>query len=451
MDIVSAPPLNGVTDISAALESMRFLLLGGTAPAVPGVNLHADIGSPCAAIILRDHVEPAEFTDALARAPDPAVPVADFFGNHPLRHDFAASKLNDETIAELKKCVGPISRRLEEIPFRSNAEDRSGLTMLRLAYSRNAPAKALLTPRYPLTVQYPLVGTAAGTRRQLESLADMDLLRRRHFARTHACGKCGSARLHVFEACPGCGGGDLIEETLVHHYRCGCQEPESRFRSGELLVCPKCRRELRHVGVDYGKPGKIDLCRTCGAVASEPLAHFMCMDCSTVTPAESAATTDWYDYDITDEGLSSLRQGRLPRFEMAPLLEQSTHAYSPREFRLLAAQEMRVARRLKRPFSVARISFPSIEAVRAELGPAAIDSALRLAVDKIVETMRAGDFVGTGRAMSVVIGFPGTASADLGPVEERIRRTIREAVVVPLEVTIAFAEGDAISEMFAEG
>jgi hypothetical protein len=35
-------------------------------------------------------------TDVLAKAPDPAVPIADFYGNHPLRRDFVDSYFKSE-------------------------------------------------------------------------------------------------------------------------------------------------------------------------------------------------------------------------------------------------------------------------------------------------------------------------------------------------------------------
>jgi GGDEF domain-containing protein len=450
MGTSSAQPFVRITDGSPAPEE-RFFVLGGEPPPIAGTNLHARIGSPCAGIILLNHIEPAELAAVLGQAPDPAVPIADFEHNSPLRHDFVGSSLNVETIAELKHRFAPVWRRLAELPFRAKREDREELTMLRLAYSRDAPIEAVFTPGSSLIVEYPLLGTAAGTRRHLELLADLDLLHRRHFTRTHACSKCGSARLHVYEACPGCSGADLLEETLVHHYRCGCQEPESHFAQGQLLICPKCRRVLHHLGVDYNKPGKIVVCRACGAVNSDPIIHFVCLDCATVTAAEGAASTDWYHYDLTDEGMCALRDGRLPRFEIAGLLERGTHAYSPHEFRLLAAEEMRVARQYQRPFAVARVSFPNIDAVRRALGPAATDVAVRHAVDAIVEAVRVSDFVGVGDATSVVIGFPETAATDIGPIEDRIRRTIHAAVVVPLELTVDVAEGDAIEDMLAEG
>jgi uncharacterized protein YbaR (Trm112 family) len=149
----------------------------------------------------------------------------------------------------------------------------------------------------------------------------------------------------------------------------------------DLLVCPKCRRELRHLGVDYGKPGNIVVCRTCGAVNSEPHVHFICMDCSAVTPAEDSVPMDWYHYDLTANGLSTLREGRLPQFGFNPKLERVPRTYSAREFGLLAMQETRTARQFRRPLSVLRVSFPNIDAVRRDLGLAATDAAIRHVVD----------------------------------------------------------------------
>jgi hypothetical protein len=432
----------------------RFISLGGPAPDISGLNLlnlEGVIGLQCDAIILLKHIDPPELDGVLQQAPDPAVPIVDFFGNHPIRRDFIGSQLNDETAMQMQQRLAPVWARLAEVPFQSNQKDRPGLTLLRLVYSRDTPANATFDPGYALTVNYPLVGAGGGTRDQLESLANQDLLRRRHFTRTHTCGKCGSARLHVFEACPGCGGADLAEAALIHHYRCGCQEAESGFIQGDLLVCPKCRRELRHLGVDYGKPGNIVVCRTCGAANSEPHVHFVCMDCSAVTPAEEAVPLDWYHYDLTTNGISTLREGRLPQFGFNPQLERVPRTYSAHEFGLLAMQVMRTARQFQRPFSVARVSFSNIDAVRRDLGLAATDAAVRQAAESIAETVRAGDFVGIGSATSVVIGFPGAASEDVGPIEDRIRRTIQQRIAAPLELTVDVAEGDAIDEMLQQG
>lgn len=434
MQTASAQIRGRVTPLSPAPAVRQFIVLGGPAPDISGLNLlnlEGAIGADCDGIILLKHIDPLELTNALAEAPDPAVPVADFFGNHPVRRDVIGSLLNDESAKEMQQRFAPIWRRLNELPYRAAPQDRTAMTILRLLYSRDAPAKASFYPDYPLTVQYQLVGTGAGIRQHLEALANLELLQRRHFVRTHACDKCGSARLQIYEACPACGSGDLVEEVLVHHYRCGCQEAESHFIQGDLLICPKCRRELRHLGVDYGKPGKIVTCRACGAANSEPRVDFVCMDCYEVKPIVTSATTDWYHYDLAESGLECLRNGQLPRSEFTALPEKTPRAFSPREFQLLATQELRVARQYRHAFSIARISFPNLEAIRRELGLVAADAAFQRAVDAIVRTVRASDFVGISGRTSVIVGFPGTMAADIGPIEDRIRRSIHDTIDPP--------------------
>jgi Thaumarchaeal output domain 1 len=155
---------------------------------------------------------------------------------------------------------------LAELSFGAAHEDRAELTLFRIAYSRDAPIEASFATDSILLVDYRLLWRISAARQRLEALADLDLLRRNFFTRTHACGRCQSARLHAYEACPACGGGNLVDQPIVHHYRCGWQAPQSRFAGSRLLVCPKCRRELRHFGVDYGKPGIVVVCRGCGAV-----------------------------------------------------------------------------------------------------------------------------------------------------------------------------------------
>jgi hypothetical protein len=449
MRTTDVPALIHLPDSRGGPE-VPFLTLGGECSIVPGVNLRGNIGSPCAGIILLAHIEPAELSVALDEAPDPSIPIADFGSNNMLRRDFVGSSFNTASVHEIEQRFAPIWRRLAEFPFNAERESRSELTTLRLAYSRDTEIKAVFSSDSHRLVEYPLLGTVAGAQGQLEMLAGLDLLRRRHFTRAHACKKCDSARLHVYEACPGCGGADLKEETLVHHYRCGCQEIESHFTQGQLLVCPKCQRALHHFGVDYGKPGKAVVCATCGAANSEPFVHFVCLDCSSVTPANDATAIDWYHYDLTDDGIRALRQGRLPQFDIAPLLESRTHAYSPREFRLLAMQELKVAARFKRPFTVARFSVLNLETLLRERGPIATDAGFRRVVDAVVAALRTCDFVGVGTKLSAVIGFPETSAKEFDVIANRIRRTIDANVISHVELSVDVAEGDAIIEMLGK-
>lgn len=299
----------------------RFLVLGGERLELPDARLGGQIGTAVAGIILAGKVDPAELDAALEAAPDPAVPIADFGSNDMLRRDLSGASLDPASLRVIEQSFAPIWRRLAEFPFRAERDERAQLAALRLAYSRDKAIEAHFAPNSHSLVEYPLLGPVTGARQLLEGLAALDLLNRRHFTRTHLCPKCDSARLHVYEACPACGGAELQEEELVHHYRCGCQEIQARFLQGEHLICPKCRRELRHLGVDYGKPGKAVMCAACGAMNSEPFMRFACLDCAAVSAPEENPSLDWYHYDLTEDGISALRHGRLPQFDIVPFLE----------------------------------------------------------------------------------------------------------------------------------
>ena len=432
-------------------EGARFLALGRKPPAFAGDNLQANAGPSCAGIVLLGPVDPAELADVLKAAADPAIPIADFGGNETSRRDFVGTRFDRGSLNEIGTSFSTIWRRLAEIPFSAEHRSREELTILRLAWSRDTAINAAFSPQSRHIVEYPLLGSAAPTtQRRLEMLAGLDLLHRRHFTRTHSCDKCESARLHVYEACPACGSANLREETIVHHYRCGCQEIESHFSQGDLLICPKCHRTLHHIGVDYGKPGKAVLCAGCGATNSDPFVRFACLDCSSVQNADDAKAIDWFNYDLTEEGIRALRQGRLPQFDITPLLEGRTHTYSPREFRLLAMHEIKVAERLKRPFSVARFTVLNLDELIRERGAIAVDDGFRRIADAVASELRSSDFVGVGTNLSGVIGFPATSPNDIDTIVKRIRRAIDANSKASLELGFEVAEGDAIIEMLAK-
>ena len=428
--------------------STRYLVLGSNPPRVPGMSFHTTLGSPCAGIVMLGRVTPAEFADALEEAPDPAVPIADFADNPGLRSDFVGGRFDASAIATFREFSAPIWRRLTELPFSVAREDRAELTLLRIAYSRDAAIEASFAPDSSLLVDYRLLGRGSATRQRLEAMADLDLVRRRFFTRTHACGRCGSARLHAYEGCPACGGGDLVDEPVVHHYRCGWQGPESRFADGRLLVCPKCRRELRHFGLDYGKPGIIVVCGSCRTTHDEPVANFACLDCTGVTSTADSTPTNWHHYDLTEEGLRALRDGRLPRLNIAPVLERYGRAFSPHDFRLLAAEALRVTRRYGRPFALARLSVANIGSLRREFGPVAVDAAFRLAIEVSVGLLRESDFVTPNGPASMFIGFPETAVGDAAKVLDRVKKQIAAVVTAPLEIVVTTAEGELASALF---
>jgi hypothetical protein len=434
-------PARAASQVEA--EPLPFLALGDAPPLVPGMDCHASASAPCAGIVLVGAVAPAALADALDAAPDPAVPIVDLGGNRALRSDYIGDPSDAALAADLHERLAPILNRLHDMPFRAAREDRAELTILRLAYSRNTAIEATFDPTSRSLVEYPLLGRTSMHRVRLEGLATLELLRRQHFTRTHLCVRCDSARLHAFEACPGCGSADLFEASIVHHYRCGWQEPEPLFVQDHALVCPKCRRELRHYGVDYDKPGTVMVCRGCNQANSEPAVCFACLDCIHVMPAREARTLDWYHYELTEEGLQALRESRIPRFNFGAHLSGHPRAFVLRDFRLLARECVRVARRYKRPFAIGTLSFSNASTLRHHHGPTKADQGFRRALDAIVEALREADFIGAEGGQTVFIGFPETTEKDAHRILDRLSARIKEVTGLPIALAVAVAGEDA--------
>jgi hypothetical protein len=114
----------------------------------------------------------------------------------------------------------------------------------------------------------------------------------------------------VREECTECGSSNLIDEPLLHHFKCAFQGPESQFRHDNDLICPKCRRELLHFGFDYDRPGTMIVCQACGHAASEPVVGFVCLDCGAHAGSENCPTRDVYAYRLTEQGTGFAEYGR---------------------------------------------------------------------------------------------------------------------------------------------
>ena len=251
----------------------------------------------------------------------------------------------------------------------------------------------------------------------------------------------------AFEACRACGGADLADEAIIHHYRCGCQQGESGFVHGTALVCPKCRRDLRHIGVDYGKPGLIVRCRDCGAGSAEPEPRFACLDCTAVTGGQQAASVDWFHYDLTDAGVLALRTGRLPhvvrqRRDRTARLSHARCAISS----FWPAAALRSARKFARPFTLARLNPTNLAALRSQHGAAPLDDMVQQAAAVIAQVLSDSEFV-TADDGTVLIGFPETAASDASSLVTVACAAVAARSVMKIEFDIMLRESDAAAEL----
>jgi hypothetical protein len=239
-----------------------------------------------------------------------------------------------------------------------------------------------LTPRrYPVipdAIAFPGFPSADWTVPLAENLVRRGLLTKTFFDRKHECDSCGSRRLTVREECPSCRSANLSQTALIHHYHCATLRPESEFRKGNALVCPKCSQHLRNYGKDYDKPGNAQVCGSCFAVTSEPEVGFICLDCDARTTGEATRTVDLFSYSITDDAAAMLT---IPRKAIA----------APVGIPASLVEELERAQTTGNvPMAVAEIRYGARNSIVEAKGSAAFEKLRQLFVENMINYLSDG-------------------------------------------------------------
>lgn len=130
------------------------------------------------------------------------------------------------------------------------------------------------------------------------------LLSRSYVDTSHLCKSCSSGFLNYREICPKCNGHDLKARDLIHHFRCAYVGIEKDYILKDKHVCPKCSSELKNLGVDYDKPGKIFICKDkkCNHEFQDAPIGVHCVDCKTEQFPEELIVKKIYSYELTTLG-----------------------------------------------------------------------------------------------------------------------------------------------------
>ena len=160
--------------------------------------------------------------------------------------------------------------------------------------------------------------------------------------KAHLCSSCGSAHHNIRETCLHCNSIDLKLENLIHHFKCAYIGPETDFTSGDSddLICPKCDRSIRHIGVDYDKPSHIYHCNSCAKHFQDPHFTSMCLDCSDEKDIHHLLEHEVRTFDITTKGEHLVIKGlRIDPKEENPNAIGTVGVYAYNVFKHLLRQE----------------------------------------------------------------------------------------------------------------
>lgn len=198
--------------------------------------------------------------------------------------------------------------------FAPAGEDRP-MAMLQYALSRRVEFEPVLDPDASMAYRFPLVESILDVPSEeamdiLNDLAEHGLMNRHVIDRLFLCPDCGGYRVPVKELCPECLSPNVALQDSIHHFQCGYVGPEREFIGSGRPICPKCNDQLRHIGVEYNRPGRILACQECGNWASEPELRAWCVDCNAYHQPEDLRTIRVHRYGLSRTAVDVARSGR---------------------------------------------------------------------------------------------------------------------------------------------
>lgn len=145
----------------------------------------------------------------------------------------------------------------------------------------------------------------------LKRMVEVGILKANPSRSVVACPSCGSLTASLRLQCPECGDGQLKKGESLEHLTCGNVDFESKFKRGEdALVCPKCEKKLKMIGVDYRRIKSWYKCSH-NHFFGQPVVGFNCCFCKKDFTSEDAMLEMLQEYQLTEKGSDMLRLGLL--------------------------------------------------------------------------------------------------------------------------------------------
>jgi len=159
---------------------------------------------------------------------------------------------------------------------------------------------------------------AEATHLTLNRLVEAGVLAKERARSVYACPNCSSVSIRPSLLCPSCNSDEIAKVDLIEHLTCGHVAAVDEFTQAERYVCPKCRKELKTIGVDYRRNRGAYACSNCRGRFTTVIEKWVCNACERAVSAEELQRKDLYRYTI-NEGRRSELASLL--FDLSPIAE----------------------------------------------------------------------------------------------------------------------------------
>ena len=199
----------------------------------------------------------------------------------------------------------------------------------------------------------------------LNALAKRGFLVRKINNRFRECSQCHSHHLNYREICPSCSSIDIVEGQMIHHFHCGHIDSFDSFLRDTDLVCPKCEKTLRHIGLDYEKPADYFKCANCQAIVPEPAVEPECLNCGLAGSAKNTLEKEIFAYYVTELANNAVERGEITDVDLASILyDTHTNLHNKQYFELELKRENERFTRHKSEFTLMLVRIGKIDEIQ---------------------------------------------------------------------------------------
>ena len=331
------------------------------------------------------------------------------------------------TIEEVRNTAQPILRRMEGLDP-AGLRKTSALRLLTYLYLR--PRMELEAYRHwdlEAMAVYPVAemfnDTGVDTPAGLERMVRRGLLEKgRLVDRLRLCPHCERPHHNFVDVCPEDKIIDIRKVDFVHCFTCGYVGPEEEFFQEGIFVCPNCKTQLRHIGVDYDRPLESYLCAN-GHKFIEPDVVAECLYCGAKNEPDSLMVREIYTYALTTDGVLAVRAGEIG--DLYAVLDRANYAH-PDYFASLLDWLLKLQKRTpEEQFSVLAIRLLNINDLIETLGRGKVAEFLDEFAERLRELLRTTDVTTRINETDIYILLPKTPKQGCATVMERLENLKR--------------------------
>lgn len=340
--------------------------------------------------------------------------------------------------------IDKIHRSFKDLNIPPGTKDNSIiLKVVRYIYTRDKKAKPVRDSSSIYGLSYPYLETFltkedASIFNVLDLLEDRKFLFGEFFEKVHFCNRCFSAFLNFMETCVNCGSGNLSVENLIHHFTCAYVGPEEDFMEGNILRCPKCRKELKGLGVDFDRPTIIYKCNNCGFVSQDTHVKAICFHCEKESEPEDLILRTIKNYELTALGENIAIYGMESLFFTA--LKERVNILQYETFLAILKLEIERCKRYRIKSSLIAFQIKNINDLYERLGKRATELLKEISI--IIQTItRKSDVISMLNESLILILLPHTPKEGATMVLSRLKENINQLISSNIDMLIEIGTG----------